>query len=79
MLWCPIDSDTQKTIQYCPAPLELLNPTFDNHITFLPLIAFLVHQNVNYMGWQNVVVKMLEKQFIITVQGHDFRWGKGSL
>ena len=26
-----------------------------------------------------MAVKMLEKEFIITVTGHDFRWGKGSL
>jgi len=58
---------------------ELLNPTSDNLITFLPLTAFLVHQNVNDMGWQNMAMKMLEKEFIITVPGHDFTWGKGSL
>jgi hypothetical protein len=58
---------------------ELLNPTSDNHIIFLPLVAFLVHQNVNDLGWQNMVVKILEKEFIITVPGHDFRWGKTSL
>jgi hypothetical protein len=40
MLWCPIDSDTQKIIQYCPAPLWTPKPNFWQSYYLSPINCF---------------------------------------